>query len=160
MSDSVISALFVAMSVPAFVFLISLLVAETTVMGGSVAGTFDFICSFLVTGEIVVVAFTSSASEIEALLIVAVVSTISAPSCSSFRGLSLLTNGYLVLLLEILIVGDSVGIFISSSTVSIISVTGSLFFVFIIGRSVVRVSRLENLLWGNCLVSLSVVEED
>ena len=75
-------------------FLISLLVAEATVMGGSVAGTFDFMCSFLVTGEIVVVAFTSSASEFEALLIVAVVSTISAPSCSSFMGLSLLTNGY------------------------------------------------------------------
>ena len=75
-------------------FLISLLVAEATVMGGSVAGTFDFMCSFLVTGEIVVVAFTSSASEFEALLIVAVVSTISAPSCSSFVGLSLLTNGY------------------------------------------------------------------
>ena len=65
-----------------------------------------------------------------------------------------------MLLLEILIVGDSVGIFISSSIVSIISVTGSLFFVFIISRSVVRVSKLENLLLGNCLVSLSVVEED
>ena len=131
-----------------------------TLLGGSVAGTFDSICSYLVTGKIVEVAFTSSALGIEALLIVAVVSTISAPSCSSFRGLSLLTNGYLVLLLEILIVGDSVGIFISSSTVSIISVTGSLFFVFIISRSVVRVSKLENLLLGNCLVSLSVVEED